>query len=574
MASVDGGELVARTLAGIGVRHAFGIHGGHLDAMLVAMTRHGIGLIDTRHEAAAGHAADAYARATGGIGVAFVTSGPGFTNVYTALASAYLDRIPMLVLTSSPPLREAELNVLQGGFDQIAAAAPVTRWAHRVTTTARIPDLVTLAVRHATTGTPGPVVLELPIDVLFREVDDEVASAPTITTVAPPGPSAAALAEAAAILAGAERPLLVVGGGAARSPGTRAALERLLATATIPVASTSWGHGVLAPEHPCALGGPVELAALGFLAGEPDAVVLLGARRGMLLGGRSTQMIPAGAKVIVVDVDGAEVGRMNPVTLGLQSDVAEFVSALAAAEVDWPDWSGWNDATKAAVGAHAMLYADAQPVTPSGRIHPYVAAREVAAALGDETVVVYDGGESSGWINFFARAAERSSWFGIGYLGGLGVGPGFAMGAQVAFPERRVVSVSGDGALGFNLAEFDSMVRHGLPVVTVVFNNQGWGMSLHGQQAIYGEETRVVVDLPETRYDRIAESFGLYGERASTPEEIGPAIERALASGRPACVDIAIAPDVIHPMMAALEQPVDEGHIRIPYYESIPPGEV
>jgi acetolactate synthase-1/2/3 large subunit len=543
---VNGGQLVARTLRSLGVRHAFGIHGGHLDSMLVAMAAEGIELIDTRHEAAAGHAADAYARATGGLGVAFATSGPGFTNIYTPLANALLDRIPLLVLTSSPPQREAELNVLQGGFDQIAAATPVTRWAHRVTTTARIPDLVSLAVRHATCGVPGPVVLELPIDVLFREIAEQAATRPTTTRVEPPG----------------------------QSPSARTALEGLLARATIPVASTSWGHGVIDARHPCYLGGPAALGALPFLAGEPDLLLVLGARRGIFMGGRGSSMVPAEARVVHVDVDGTEIGRIGSVDLGVRSDVGEFVGALARTRHDWPDWSAWNESTKGAAGAHALLYADAPAVTPSGRIHPYVAAREVLAAVGDDALVVYDGGEASGWANFFARAHDRGDWFGIGYLGGLGVGPGFAIGAQVARPHQRVVAVTGDGAMGFHIQELDTMVRKNLPIVTVVFNNLGWGMSLHGQQLVFGEGTRVVVDLPETRYDRIAEGFGLHGERASTPDEIGPALKRALDAGRPACVDIAVAPDVTHPVMADLEQPVEPGHLRIPYYESIPPGEV
>jgi acetolactate synthase-1/2/3 large subunit len=133
--------------------------------------------------------------------------------------------------------------------------------------------------------------------------------------------------------------------------------------------------------------------------------------------------------------------------------------------------------------------------------------------------------------------------------------------------------MSGDGAIGFHLQELNTMVRHWLPITTVVFNNMGWGMSLHGQQALYGEETRVVVDLPDTRYDRIAEAFGLYGERVDNPEEIGAAMRRARATGGPALLDLAIAPEVVHPMMQQMLQPVPEGHTRVPYYETIPPGE-
>jgi acetolactate synthase-1/2/3 large subunit len=574
MTATHGGELVARTLAAAGVRHAFGIHGGHLDPILTSMVRHGIALIDTRHEAAAGNAAEGYARATGGLGVVFATSGPGFSNVFSALANAYVDRIPLLLITSSPPLREAELNVLQGNFDQIAAASAVTRWAHRVTTASRIPDLVALAIRHATAGVPGPVMLEFPIDVLSRAVEESTASTATLVSPEPPGPSARAVATAAELLAGAERPLIVVGGGAVISTGMPEALDAFVTRTQIPVVASSWGYGVLPEGHPCLLGAGAEMATLPIMGQSPDLVLLLGARRGLMLGGRSNSMLPADARVIHVDIDGVEPGRIGSVDLAVRSDAAEFVRALAASREAWPGWAAWNETARTVKGAHAFLFAGAEAVVAgSGRLHPYFAARAVMDSLGPDTVTVYDGGEVSAWMAFFARAHRPGSWFGCGLMGGLGIGPGFAIGAQVARPDSRVVLVSGDGAIGFNLPEFNTMVRHNLPITTVVFNNLGWGMSLHGQQAIYGVDTRVVVDLPDTRYDRIAAAFGLYAERVERLEDIGPAMQRAAASGRPACIDLAIAPEISHPIMEQLSQPVAEGHTRIPYYESIPPGE-
>jgi acetolactate synthase-1/2/3 large subunit len=573
MTTTHGGELVARTLAAAGVRHAFGLHGGHLDPILTSMVRHGISLIDTRHEAAAGNAAEGYARATGGLGVAFATAGPGFMNVFPALANAYVDRIPMLLLTSSPPLREAELNVLQGGIDQIAAASAVTRWAHRVTTASRIPDLVALAIRHATAGVRGPVLLEFPIDVLSRPVDEATASTATLVDIQPPGPSAHAVAVAADLLASAERPLIVIGGGAAVSPGMSEALRAFVERTKIPVVVSSWGHGVLPDGHSCLLGGPVEFTTLAMIGQVPDLIILLGARRGVMLGGRSTSMVPASARVVHVDIDGTEPGRIGTVDLAVRSDAAEFVRALATSRSTWPNWAKWNDATKAAQGGHAYLYAGDDPIAPSGRMHPYFAAKAVVEALDTETIAIYDGGELSAWMSFFARAHRPRSWFGLGMMGGLGVGPGFAIGAQVARPESRVVLLSGDGALGFHLPEFNTMVRHKLPITTIVFNNQGWGMSLHGQQALYGTDTRVIVDLPDTHYDQIAAAFGLYAERVERPEEIGPAMRRAFDSGKPACLDLAIAPEIVHPIMQQLSQAVPEGHTRIPYYETIPPGE-
>src|SRR5215211_5296075 len=173
---VDGGELVARTLKAFGVEVAFGLHGGHLDSLLVGLRRNGIRLIDTRHEAVAVDAADGYARATGRLGVAFVTAASGFSNSLAGLGVAYADRAPVLVLTSSPPLRDAEMNALQGSVDQVAMATPISKWAHRVTVVEEIPRLVGLAIRRAMAGPPGPAVLDLPIDVLFAPADESAVS--------------------------------------------------------------------------------------------------------------------------------------------------------------------------------------------------------------------------------------------------------------------------------------------------------------------------------------------------------------------------------------------------------------
>jgi acetolactate synthase I/II/III large subunit len=273
-----------------------------------------------------------------------------------------------------------------------------------------------------------------------------------------------------------------------------------------------------------------------------------------------------------VDLDGVEPGRIGSVSLAVRSDAAEFVRRLAASGITG-DWSGWNTSSKAARGASALLYADAEPITASGRMHPWIAAREVTRALDSDGTAIYDGGEMSGWVSMFAVGSRPGSWFGLGAMGGLGVGPGFAIGAATARPDVRTILMSGDGAIGFHLQELNTMVRHRLPVTIVVFNNIGWGMSLHGQQALYGEATRVAVDLPDTRYDQIAESFGLYGERVGKPEEIGAAMARARAAGGPALLDLAIAPEVVHPMMQQMLRPLPEGHTMVPYYETIPPGE-
>jgi len=575
MSEVNGGELLARTLADAGVTHAFGVHGGHLDALLVSMSRRGITLVDTRHEAAAGHAAQAYATATGGLGVAFCTSGPGFTNAFTAMANAHLDRTPVLFLTSSAPLREAELNVLQSGIDQVAAARTVTRWAVQAARVARIPDLAAQAIRRAHGGVPGPVLLDVPIDVMFRSMQESLAPRPRTFRVPPAAPSRESVAAVADVLRQAERPVIVLGAGASRSPGAREALEALGKATGIPMVSTSGGLGVLPTSSPARLGGVTELAVLQHIGKTPDAILLLGARQGIQTNGRSSAVIPEGAAVVHVDVDPAELGRMSSPEVAVAADVAQFAIELTAA-VDGDgavDFTDWNADSRQAAGLAALMWADARPVTESGRIHPYVAAAEIWKALAEDDVVTADGGESSGWIAAGARAQRPGDYQGIGMLGGLGIGTGFSIGLSFARPGQRVVGVTGDGALGFNIAEWDTMVRHRLPVTTVVMNNLGWGMSFHGQDAIYGDGNRVVSDLPDTRYDQIAAGFGLHAERVERAEDIGPALRRAKDSGGPACVDIAVAPEIVHPMMQPLSQPLADGAIRIPYYEPIPDGE-
>lgn len=572
MAQVDGGELLARSLADAGVTVAFALHGGHLDAFFQGCRRHGIRLVDTRHEAAAGHAAEGYARSTGGLGVAVVTSGPGFANGFAALANASADRVPLLMITSSPPLGEAETNELQGGLDQAAVARPVTRWAHRVTTTSRIPDLVALAARKARAAPSGPVLLDVPVDVLFRPVDAAALAAPgSLALGEPPAPSPDATRQALALLRAAERPAIVAGGGA-RSSGCADALARFAERTGIPVFANSRGYGLLAADHPLNAHGSTGLAALAHLAGgAPDVVLLLGARLGLFTGGRSGMMIPPATRIVQVDLDAAEIGRLGPVGVPVVADCRQALEALLAADAEpWPDWSAW---AAQAVAVHRMgeVLFGGESADVGGRLHPYHAVREVLRAVEPGSILVLDGGEAAAWAELSMHEARPSQVLGLGYLGYLGVGQGTAIGAQVAHPGRPVVQITGDGAIGFHVQEFDTMVRHGLPIVTVVVNNACWGMSVHGQDAMFGAEGEVISRLADTRYDRVAAGFGAHGERVTSPEEVGSAVERALAAGGPACIDLAVSADVVHPVtVALLGDLAATDQIVVPYYQNLP----
>jgi len=578
MGKVDGGALLVRVLAQAGVDTIFTLHGGHLDPIFQAAAAEGMRLVDTRHEQAAGHAADGWARTTGRLGVAVVTAGPGMTDCVTAVANAHLDCVPTLFIAGAPPLRDAETLPLQGGIDQVAMVQPITKWAHRITHTERIPDLVAQAVRVATSGRPGPVFLELPIDVLYSKVAEERAPIPAkIRPDGAPAPSPESVAQALAWLREAERPAILVGGGAWFS-GSGAELLAFAERTGTPVFANGKAYGLVPAGHPLCGKGFVNLAlASGAPTGPADVVLVLGARLGLFTGGRGARLIPAGARLIQVDIAAEEIGRNRHVDLGVVADCRETLRALLAGaeDGDWPDRSKWQEAVRGMRDAHRLAFADA--LAPQGApIHPYRLMTEVARALPSGAIVTADGGETASWMDTVAEVPAGGRWLSHGYLGCLGTGMAFAIAAQVAHPELPVCCVIGDGSVGLNFSEFDTMVRHNLPIVTVVNNDQLWGMSAHGQDLIYGEKHRVVTELGATRYDLAAAGFGCHAEHVVDAAELPAALARAFASGRPACVNVMTDGSVIAPVTRAMvgapaSATAGEGKesIQIPYYDNL-----
>ena len=585
MPKVDGGELLVRMLERAGVRELFTLHGGHLDSILQAAKDRDFRLIDTRHEQAAAHAADGWARTTGRPGVAVVTAGPGITDAVTGVANAYLDCSPMLLIGGAAPLRDAETLPLQGGFNQLALFTPITKWAHQVTHTERIPDLVAQALRVATTGRPGPVYLEVPIDVLFSRVDEERVFFPEqIRPQASPAPAPEAIEQTIEWLAAAERPVILAGGGAwfsGAGPELLAFAERV----RIPVFSNGKAHGLVPADHPLCGRGFANVAGLARAgAGQADFALLLGARLGLFTGGRGARMIPPGARLIQVDIEGEEIGRNRDVSLGIVADCREALRALeaAASQRQWPARDDWVTAVQQVRGAHRLLFAKALEGEKSP-IHPYHLAHAIASTAQRDAILVADGGETASWMEMAAEVHAGGHWLSHGYLGCLGTGMPFAIAAQVAHPDHQVICIVGDGSVGLNFAEFDTMVRHDLPIAVIVNNDQQWGMSAHGQDLIYGKNRRVVTDLAPTRYDLAAAGFGCHAEHVVEPADLVPALERSFASHRPSCVNVMTDPAVIAPVTLAMvgsggssskrskekkESSSKEG-IPLPYYDDL-----
>lgn len=558
MGKKNGGEILVEMLERAGIRQFFTLHGGHLDSILMAAEERGFIITDMRHEQAAVHAADGWARATGEPGVAVVTSGPGVANAVSGVVNAHVDAIPMLVIGGANPANEDERLPLAGGYDQVALMAPVTKWAHRIPKIERIADQVAQALRIACSGRPGPVYLEIPIDVAFTQIDEDAIRWPAQTPPATrPSPTEEAVETAIDWLHSAERPAILLGSGAWFSDlrtTLRSDLLELVESAQIPVFSNSRAHGLIPADHP--LCGR-NIANLAFLdrenTGGPDTVLVLGARLGLFTGGAGDRMLPWDARLIQVDIEPEEIGRNRDVALAIAADCGETVRALCAAakKRSWPAREGWVRAARTASEIHRPMYGSAleEAKTP---IHPYVFADAIVQVAGRDSILVAEGGGTSSWMEMTAQVYEGGQWLSHGYLAQLGTGMPFAIAAQRANPDKRVICVIGDGAVGFNFAEFDTMVRHGLPVVVVVNNDQQWGMSAHGQDLIYGEGHRVVTDLGATRYDLAAVGFGCHGEHVIDPGDLRPALESALASGKPACVNVMTDPSVIALVTLAL----------------------
>jgi acetolactate synthase I/II/III large subunit len=551
MAQLTGGELLVRTLAEAGVQTAFGLHGAHLETIFQACAAHRIPIVDTRHEAAAGHAAEGYARAARRLGVALVTAGPGFTNAITSLANAYLDRTPVLYVSGSAALRDAQTNTLQAGIDQVAVARPITKWAHAVTLTRDIPRLAAHAIRVATSPPSGPVLLDMPMDVLTATVDEESVRIPgTIEVETRPAPREPAIDAALELLEGAERPVILVGAGAWQCD-CGAELAEFAELAGIPVFSDFQAHGLLPSGHALYGGTFHKLADLATPGTRPDVVLALGVRFGLFTLGASDRLVPAAARIIHVEIDPLEIGKVRDVALGIPADSRETLRALSAKARGrrLRERSAWQQAVSRAKTARRERLREALH-TPTARIHPYEAVAAIVEHMPPETIVIGDGAEAYHWMNEVIRQDRPGSYITHGFLGAVGFGLGLAIGAQSAHPSRPVLCLAGDGAVGFTIAEFDTLARHRLPVVVVVMNNRSWAASQHFQEMIGNPVAGT--RLSSARYDQVAEGFGCEGRHISRIEELGPAIREAFARGRPACLNVEIDVAPMPPELALL----------------------
>ncbi len=518
MTVVDGGELAARELARHGVTHVFGLGGGHINPIWWAAPRHDIRIVDVRHEAAAAHCAEGWALATGRPGVALVTAGPGLTNALTGIATAHAQRSPILVIAGAASSRGADSGEVEV-LDQLATVQPVCKWARRIAHIDRIPEYVNRALTVATTGPPGPVYLEVAIDMIHSTVDDATVEVPAMLEpdAARARPEPALIERAAAMLRAAERPAIVAGSGvwwADAGDDLLALVERGL-----PLVSRQAARGVVPDTHPNSFGRDWQNVVF-----QADVLLVVGKQLDYFFGyGR----FPHLRHLVQIDVEPSEIGRNRVlVDVGIVADARAALHTLGDA-LEPLATDAWlaqlrtqADALRAA--KERLAASDAVP------IHPMRLCADVDARLDDDATVVADASNMLMWTDASLHARKPGRLPGMGNLGTIGHGVCYTLAGGLARPDTQCVWMVGDGSFGFNAMELDTAARHHVPIVTVIMNNQGWSAGW--------------VPLGVRHYERMAGAFDGPGFFVERPEQIGPALDAAFGAGAPSIVNVMVDP--------------------------------
>ena len=533
-----GGKRAARALKAAGVNCVFTLSGGHVMGIYDGCLDEGIEVIDVRHEQAAVHAADAWARLhPGRVGVAVLTAGPGVTDGVTGVANAWRANSPIVVIGGQGPFDNMRRGSLQE-MDHVSLMRPVSKWSVACLQTSRIGEYIELAVRNALSGVPGPSFLEIPMDVLHAPIDLDTATIPKFRDYRVAGSAPAHLVdEAIDLIAAADRPMVMAGTSLKWSEGGPALVQFLDATA-MPCFVNGMGRGQV-PWDNAQFCNRTRRQALK----EADLVILAGTLLDFRM--KFGAAIPPDAKIVQLDLDETLIGQNRPADVGLAGNLGVNFRALTDRMVDrgvdrkWTDRRNELQAEEARLEEQlsALLNSDETPIDPQ-RL-----CRDIASVIDDDMIVIGDGGDIVAQASKVVSVPRNGTWMDPGPLGTLGVGMPFALAAQKAFPDKRVLIIYGDGSFGLNGFEYDTAVRFGLPIVGVMGNDAAWGQMMRPQAMLYGEDRLVATELNYTRYDKVVEALGGHGEHVTEPGDIVPALRRAFASGKPALVNVEIRQD-------------------------------
>ncbi|HLV10021.1 MAG TPA: thiamine pyrophosphate-binding protein [Halanaerobiales bacterium] len=555
MAKVNGGRLFAKALKKEGVECVFTLSGGHIMNILYGCREEGIRVIDVRHECAGGYAADAYARVTGKPGVLITTAGPGITNATTAMAEAYQTGVPVIHIGGASPLAQNDMDPLQE-IDSFGAMSVFCKWSRKIFSSKRVPEYVSMAFRQALDDTPGPVYLEMAADVLAQEVDEETIYWPEnyrAKTTAFGDPEL--IKKAAKALMSAKRPAMIVGDTARFSSQYSESVEELANFLKIPVFVQTTSRGVFADES------DNELFQIGNGAiTAADVVLELAIDHTYKIGMGRPPRINADALRIMVHPDLKKIGYNAPADIGVvagASAATKQILEIVKAEAKQVTDETWVNQAREINKKMNTAYLEAanSTIIPT---HPGRTAAEVAKFIEEEAKdwhVVCDGGDAGCWMDANAVAHYPGQVVRYGPLGTIGTGQGFSLGAWAA-DGKPVLYYTGDGSFGFYAMEFDTYLRHNVPLVCVISNDSAWGMiklseemkrtdyiKKHGHLATTLEQMRA--------YEKLASIWDGVGIKVTNYQDIIPAIKKVRDSGKPGIVNVEVDQSKMSPPTAA-----------------------
>jgi len=553
---MNAGYLAAQALVERGVNQVFFIAGGHIYPIMDGLHKLGVNLVSTRHEQAAVFMAEAWGRMTRKPGVALVTAGPGFTNALTPIANARLANSPLLLIAGVVGLQACEKLDLQD-MVQLPVITPMVKKAFICHQADRIQEFVDMAYRTCITGRPGPVYLELPVDVMNTEVN--IANVrKTNTTPETRVVDRGKAAELIALMKEAQKPVFIAGSGAYYS-GAGAEFKKFIETTGAPGFTSTQGRGVMADTEPLCFGGAsvIRPGCGGYAIQNADLFVLFGNRISLYYG--CGLLLPKNARIVQVDIEPEEIGRNHIVHLPVVSDIREFLrecnhlleeqKAGPALTAQFSPWIA-ELREKEAAGINFGRLASESSKVP---IHPARLAREIDLFLDrEEDIVVGDGGDTQVWMGMFRTVRKEGHYLESGLYGCLGVGIPYAIAAKLLYPQKRVLNIIGDGSVGFNFMEFETAIRKKIPIVVVISNDLGWGMIRHSSKLKLGRTIEEASEIGRIHYHKFVESMGGFGMLVEKVEEIRPALEKAFASGKPACINVLTDPTAVGPGALAL----------------------
>lgn len=525
-----GAELFIRSLRELEIDTIFTLVGDHLNEALLEAARAGMRIVDMRHESGVTHAADGYARWTRKPAVSLVTGGPGHTNSLTGIATANAACSPLIAVSGSRATAVAGRGAFQD-LDQLDGVRGMVKWAGEPRTVAAIPSFVGRAYAEASSGRMGAVHLTIPVDLFTGKTD-----APLATPLPSRGDAAAPDVTAALeLLHGAERPLVIAGSGVWWDDAA-AELRAFIEASSLPLYTITMARGAVSDEHPLVFGygDPALNEAVRTSFREADVVLVVGKRIDYRLAFGGARLFDAATKFVQIDVHGPELGANRALACGVQGSVRAALRAMSG--VKWPPRREWLGRLSELRDAWSAKLAEAS-ADCGELLHPAAFFAEWRKHLPPNPIYCWDGGDFVHWGRAIVPATEPGRWLRLGPMGTIGSGLPISVAVKFAARDQPVLMITGDGSLGFYLAEIDTMVRHGLPVVIVVGNDGGWGIERELQRAS-GES--VAVELRRTAYDRVTEALGGAGETVERVEQVGPAMRRALASGVPYCLNVAI----------------------------------